>query len=293
MLRNPTVRWVVVTVVLCALLLASAWFLLISPRRDDAAGLRQQKTEVLAGNQDMLVKIEQLRAQSAKLPERLGDLAGLEDQLPPSSRMPALIRALDLMATTSGVTLTGVTPGAAQVGLPSSVGATSPTGSPTTTTSAASGLGRLVAGPVTSTTASVAIPGSTLVSIPVVVTVTGGYFQVAMFVKKMQMSMHRAFLISSIEEGVSKSAGGSGASSTDTGTTTTTTTTTTDTATATTTGSDDAGEGLIDATITGVVFVLPPAVVPTVTTTEPSYDAGIGSATTTTTPATTTTGGTP
>lgn len=101
--------WVIGTVLLAVLLIAGAWFLLISPSLDEAASNRAQaQTE-----QD---RIDLLEAQLASLQadfERIDDfrdeLAQLRGQVPGGVEISELTRQVNSLATRTGVAVLNVT----------------------------------------------------------------------------------------------------------------------------------------------------------------------------------------
>jgi Tfp pilus assembly protein PilO len=218
MLTSRTARWSSGTALLCLALLAMSWLFLVSPRRSEAAELRDQNTATQSQNDLLDVKIAQLRAQFAKLPESQAELAAILTQMPADAGVPRLVRDLDAMARSTGVTLTSVTPGAGQALLaatPAAAGAAGAAGTP--------GAGAVG-------TAGAATDGSTVVSVPVSVVLSGDYFQTVAFLKQIQTDMPRAFLLTTVQ----MSAGAGGAS-----------------------GGASATGGTVQVTLSGQVFALP------------------------------------
>jgi Tfp pilus assembly protein PilO len=167
--ENRTVRWSVGAVLFSVLIVVVAWFVLIAPRRSTAADLRAQDVSGQQGNQVLRARIEDLRVQFAKLPEQRAKLDEINRQLPPAVDMPVLLRAVDALASSSGVTLSSFAPGE-----PSAVAATGAPG--------ASGT---------------ASPG--LYSIPVSMVVKGDYFQSVAFLRQLQTGMPRAMLVAGLQ----------------------------------------------------------------------------------------------
>jgi Tfp pilus assembly protein PilO len=200
MLTSRTARWTVGTALLCVALLAVTWLLLVSPRRDEATELRDANLAAQNQNDLLEVKIAQLRAQFAKLPEKQAELADILAQMPADAGMPRLVRDLDTMAQTTGATLTSVTPGAAQalVSDPARAAQAAP---------AAPAGDAAAAAPATETSA--------VVEIPVTVVIEGDYFQTVAFLKRLQKQMPRAFLVTTVQ--MSAGSGGSDAAAGSTG----------------------------------------------------------------------------
>ncbi len=189
MLSTRTSRWVAATVALCVLMLVATYLLLVSPRRSQAAEIRVQRDATITQNDSLQARIAQLRVQYAALPQKQAELAEIRQQMPPTSDIPRLIRDLDEMALTSGVMLNSLTPGDPQPLMPAQpapVAAAEPssTGSQPAATAAAG------AAPVVSTAAA-----GTVIAIPTSVKIRGDYYQAAVFLKKLQTQMPRAFLV--------------------------------------------------------------------------------------------------
>ncbi|MBI4941631.1 MAG: type 4a pilus biogenesis protein PilO [Actinobacteria bacterium] len=200
MLTSRTARWVAGTTLLCVALLGLSWLLLVSPQRTEAAELRDQNAATQSQNDLLEVKIAQLRAQFAKLPESQAELASILAQMPPDAGMPRLVRDLDAMSESTGVTLSSVTPGPA-VSVRS--GTTVPGAAAAAPTAAATAAAA----------AGTAVDGSTVVAIPVTVAIDGDYFQTVAFLKQLQTQMPRAFLVTAVQMSAG-SAGGADASAT-------------------------------------------------------------------------------
>jgi len=166
MLANRTSRWSIAAALLCIVLLAASWFLLISPRRADASDIRSQTTAAEDQASLLRVKIAELKAEFADLPKQLAELKAIKKQLPPTANIPAWVRDMQSSAAETGVSLDSIVPGT-----PALVGAASASG--------------------------VAGTGS-VVSVPMTLTLTGDYFEAALFLKRVQAQLHRSYLISGL-----------------------------------------------------------------------------------------------
>jgi Tfp pilus assembly protein PilO len=190
MLTNRMARWSVATGLVCAVLIAASWFLLIGPRRERAAELRTETVSAQQQNDALRQQIATLKAQLGDLPQRRAELASIKRQLPAKADVPRLVRDLRSLATNSGATLTTLSPGDAQYLDP--------------------GTGQALTAGATGST-------SPLVAIPMSVVVSGDYFEAALFVKQVQTTMRRAMLISAVSveaaEASTSSDGTAGASS--------------------------------------------------------------------------------
>jgi Tfp pilus assembly protein PilO len=171
MLANRTTRWSLGAALLCVLLLALSWFMLISPRRADADSIRGQAAQADLQASQLQVKIAQLKSEFADLPKQRAELATIKAQLPPTADIPAFVRTLQSLAAQTGVSLDALSPGT-----PAVVSATSAAG---TAASGTAGAGSLV-------------------SIPVGLTISGDYFEAALFLKNLQTKTQRSYLISSL-----------------------------------------------------------------------------------------------
>jgi Tfp pilus assembly protein PilO len=181
MLRTRTSRWSVGTAALCLVLLVAAWFLLIAPRRADAAALTDRQVTTEQQNEQLQIQIEQLKAQSGQVATYRAQLSGILKQLPATADMPQLVRDLDSLAAAAGVVVDTLTPSAA-AGLKSGPG---------------SSAGKASSGGT-----------SGVVQIPISVVVHGDYFQTVAFLQKLQTQLSRAFLVTGA--GVAPSSGTSG-----------------------------------------------------------------------------------
>jgi Tfp pilus assembly protein PilO len=185
MLRTRTSRWSVGTVALCLVLLVVAWLLLIAPRRADAAALSDRQLTTQQQNEQLQIRIEQLKAQSGQLAAYRAELGGILKQLPPAADMPQLVRDLNSLAAAAGVVVDTLTPSSAAA-LKSAPGSAS---AGTTSASASGGT-------------------SGVVQIPISVVVHGDYFQTVAFLQKLQTQLSRAFLVTGAA--VAPSSGASG-----------------------------------------------------------------------------------
>ena len=237
---TKTRTWSAATAALCVLLIVAAYFLLIAPKRAEAADLRDQTVAQDQANQQSRLKIQQLKAQYAELPAKQAELAVIKQQLPDNPALPTLIRTLASMADASGVTLVSLAPAP-----PTAVVlATAPVVAP----AVAPASGAPVTAPVA---AAAAAPTTSLFGITTTMVIKGDYAASTLFVQKLQAAgvakegtqtakagaqMARAFLVQSIK--VAPNA---------------------DAATVT-----KATKGQVQTTITGQVFVLKTAAIPPV-----------------------------
>ena len=237
---TKTRTWSAATAALCVLLIVAAYFLLIAPKRAEAADLRDQTVAQDQANQQSRLKIQQLKAQYAELPTKQAELAVIKQQLPDNPALPTLIRTLASMADATGVTLVSLAPAP-----PTAVVLAA---APVVAPAVAPAAGAPVTAPVA---AAAAAPTASLFGITTTMMIKGDYAASTLFVQKLQAAgvakegtqtakagaqMARAFLVQSIK--VAPNA---------------------DAATVT-----KATKGQVQTTITGQVFVLKTAAIPPV-----------------------------
>jgi len=188
MLASQTSRWTAGAVLLTVLLLAATWFLLISPRRSDAAATADQTLSAQSQASLLQTQITQLKSEFGNLRERRDELAAIKKQLPNEADVAGLVRNLQDYASASGVSLDSVEPGTPTI-------ATGEAGAAATTAKAGD-----------------------VVSIPMAISVSGDYFEAALFVKSLQTTLPRAFLITGLttseKEGATTTSGDVGATPT-------------------------------------------------------------------------------
>ncbi|MCW2620790.1 MAG: hypothetical protein JWL64_392 [Frankiales bacterium] len=103
-------QWVAIAVVAVLAVVAGGWFLLIAPKRSEAADLGNQAAQTEAKNATLAVSLAELKARDKELPKKRAELAAFDRQIPGTVGMPTLIRSFTTMADTSGVELLGITP---------------------------------------------------------------------------------------------------------------------------------------------------------------------------------------
>ncbi len=218
MLKSPTSRWVAGAAGVCAALLVLTWFVLVGPKRAEAADLTEQAASARQQNDSLQIRTAQLKAQFASLPQRQAELTTLVGQMPVTADVPRFVRSLDALAASSGVTLEGLTPGAgarldaagAAVGAAGATGATTgatgaTTGATGATTGATGATGAVGAAGSASAPASGAAGGTgaglDVVQVPMTITVKGPYFATVTFLKGLQTGQ-RAFLVGGLQVAV-------------------------------------------------------------------------------------------
>jgi Tfp pilus assembly protein PilO len=167
---------------------AGGWFLLISPQRSSVASLNAQAVAVDSTNAGISAKIAQLKAQAAELPGEQAALAAIARRLPPDLREANLLNDLSHAADAANVDLQGVTPSA-----PVAVGAAA-VAAPAPVTTAA---GTSATTSTSTTLPKVAVAANQLYQVPLLLTVSGNYFDLEMFIHSLE-GMQRAMLINQL-----------------------------------------------------------------------------------------------
>ena len=172
---TTTHRWVAGVVATALLLVLGSWFLLISPQRSQVAELRDQATTQQATNDAIRLRTQQLKAQFASLPQRRAQLVEIQQQMPATPDLSALVRQLSTVAADAGVSVDSVAPGQPQP----LAGAAAGAGTGTSSTGTGSGTAGLQA-------------------IALTTVVKGGYPDLTLFLQKLQGSMPRAYLVENL-----------------------------------------------------------------------------------------------
>lgn len=185
-------QWVALTVVGVLVILAAGWFLLVSPKRGEAAEVRLQADQKASENSTLSNKITMLKAQAKELPKQQARLAAVAAKIPDNPALPALIRALTAAADDAGVELASLAPSTptAVAAAPASaavVAAPGTAAAPSTTPAGASATGA----------SSVAGTAGTLQAITLQINVVGGYFQIEQFFDKVE-NLSRAMKVGSL-----------------------------------------------------------------------------------------------
>lgn len=182
-------QWVALTVLAALAVAAGGWFLLVSPKRGEAAELRAQTATQEATNATLRTELQVLQAQAKELPKKQADLARVAAKIPEHPALPALIRALTAASTSAGVEFVSLTPGAPA---PVVVAAPTPVAPPPGAAAPAT-----PATPAAPAAAAPAPAGGTLTAIPVTIAVVGDFFQVEQFVAGLE-SLPRALRVTDV-----------------------------------------------------------------------------------------------
>ena len=187
-------QWVVLTVLACLVIAAGGWFLVISPKRSEAADLRAQAEQQQSANATLETQLQVLKAQAKDLPKEQAKLAAVSAKIPADPALPNLIRALLSAASDSGVELVSLSPGEPVVAAAAAPVAAAP----------APAQGQA------------APPAGQLAEIPLSINVVGDYFEVQRFMAELE-DLPRAVLVSTLDlaPGTSPTAGEGGPSAAD------------------------------------------------------------------------------
>lgn len=186
-------QWSILTAVGVIAVLAAGWFLLVSPQRSQATDLQSQAASQQSANDGLRVQVAQLEAQKKGLPAQQRLLDEMAAKIPASPELPALIRQLSTAAEAAGVDLVTLAPTA-----PSPVTVTAPAAPATTTSTTTGTAGTPAAAPVA--------PASSLLQIPVTVTVRGTYFNLTSFFRNVE-KLDRGMLVPGWKISPAESAG--------------------------------------------------------------------------------------
>lgn len=148
--------------------LALGWFLLVTPKADQAKAVRAETETQLAANRQLQSKIDMLTKQKKELPKLQAELDKFARLIPNNPALPALIRGLSDAADKTDVDLVGVSPG--QPALAAAAGG----GAATTST------------------------GIPLAQVPVNIKVAGKYAQISQFVAEVE-ALQRAFKVEGLK----------------------------------------------------------------------------------------------
>jgi Tfp pilus assembly protein PilO len=171
-------QWVALTAVGVLAVMAAGWFLLVSPKRGEAAQVRDEVASQESTNSGLQTQLAMLKAQAKTLPAQQATLARVAAKIPDNPAQPALIRALSAAAEEAGVELVSMSPGN-----PAAVTAAAPAALPA---AGASKTGSRAGSTTLSTSTTSSYNAGVLTSIPLTINVVGGYFQVEQFFDRLE-----------------------------------------------------------------------------------------------------------
>lgn len=185
-----TRKWSVLTTLLVVAIFAASWFLLIAPKRSDAAALKTQTVSQEGANDRLVQQLSVLKAQQAELPEQRAALSVLRTQIPDNPALPTLIRNLTAAGRKVGADITSMAPSLPTV--VAGVQPAAPAAPATEATGTTADTGTATA-PGTPAPAAPAV-GTQLYQVPLALTVTGSYFELEQFVNRLE-GLKRSFLV--------------------------------------------------------------------------------------------------
>ncbi|HEY5457142.1 MAG TPA: hypothetical protein VIJ96_16895 [Acidothermaceae bacterium] len=178
-------QWAAGTVVALLVIVAAGWFLAISPQKHKASSLGAQAAAQEQTNNGLHAKLAELTAQMSAVPSEEAAVAAVTQKIPNDPAMPDYVRTLSTIAGQTGVDLISIAPGP-----PAAVTVAAPTvPAATAATPSASASVAVQAAP--------SGPAVSLQSIPVALTVQGGYFQIQQFTAALQR-LARSTVVASI-----------------------------------------------------------------------------------------------
>ena len=198
-------QWVALGLLTALALLVGGWTLLVSPKRAEAALLREQAVMQAAANERSETHLEVLRSMEDQVPEREAYLDEVATRIPDVPAVPDLLRSLSGAAASAGVELVSVVPGSAiAVAAPSTAAApgVAPVPAPAATDPAVPGAA--VPG------AAVA-PESGLLAVPLTLEVVGGFYEIEQFLADLE-ELPRALRLTDVALQVGEAAVGGGTS---------------------------------------------------------------------------------
>jgi Tfp pilus assembly protein PilO len=203
-----TRKWSLLAAVLVVAVLAAGWFLLVSPKRSEAADIKAQTASQEQKNVQLQSEIQQLEAQLAELPKERAKLATIQKQIPNNPALPSLIRDLTDAGRKAGANIDSLAP-SPPVAVVADTAPVAPVTTSTTSTDSSTSSestdstdstdSASATAPTTPTAAAPATE-STLFAVPIVVKVTGSYFELEQFVSKVEV-LQRSFLVNGFTVG--------------------------------------------------------------------------------------------
>ena len=171
-------QWTLLTILAVLVILGAGYFLLVQPRADQAAEIRESAEAQLVANTQLQQEIARLNKQAEDLPRQQAKLATFASRIPANPALPSLIRSLTDAADSAGVELVALAPAAPE-----------PVVAPATAPTAAA-----APAPAAPVTAAAAAPPEPLYAIPLTLSIRGGYVQVQQFFSNVE-DLQRTFQV--------------------------------------------------------------------------------------------------
>lgn len=223
MTKNKAGGWIAGTAFACVLLLAAAWFVLVSPTLATAAETREAAQAQLDQNEIAKIKLGKLKEQFENIDALRAELAALQLQVPSTQDMSTYKRQVDAVAVAHAVTVVsfGVAPAVAIEAPAAPAPVVDPAAAP-------------AEGAATDTEAvTPPPPAPSMFAVPVTMDVVGTYDNVLAFLQDLQNATPRLLLVEQIS--------GSAQAPAEAGN-----------------GKPQINEGDLEVLVTGSVYVLPP-----------------------------------
>lgn len=168
-------QWIALGIAGTLVLLVGGWALLVSPKKAEAALLREQIAMQAAANERTETHQKVLRSKAEQVPEREAYLREVATRIPGGPAVPELLRTLSSTAASAGVELVSVVPGTpTAVGTPAAAAAPAPAGAAPVPAAAAA------------PTAAAPAPADGLLAVPLTLEVVGGFYDIEQFVAELE-----------------------------------------------------------------------------------------------------------
>ncbi|WP_426592046.1 hypothetical protein ACPPVS_09595 [Cellulomonas sp. McL0617] len=189
--------WIGGTAFAAVLIMAAAWFVLISPQLANASETRSEAEQTRQQNEVLAMQVSQLKAEFAKLPDYKAQLAVIQQQIPTDAMLSDYLRQLDQIALAHSVTITSITPSSPTVVIPASAPVTAAPAPATDGSAATNGTAAATDG--TAAPAAPAAPATGaptgFTSIQFSIDATGSYDNTLAFMNDLQNGTARLFLV--------------------------------------------------------------------------------------------------
>lgn len=184
--KSQTQRmWLLVGGVAAVAILLAGWFLFISPQRSNTSSVNARVHTAQDNNAALRLRIAQLKAQNANLPQYLAEVKQAKLALPDSSGLSDFLRTLQSVGSSTQTSVTTLT-----VGSPTNINGSTTT----TTTSSAPG-----SAPNTGAAANAGL--GPIYQLAITLSVSGQPAQLDDFLSQLQSVQPRAVLITQLTEG--------------------------------------------------------------------------------------------
>lgn len=195
MARSKVTTWVLGTAFLAVLMLVAAWFFAISPRMESAAELRSQAQSEQAHADQLRIQLAGLKADAENIEAFRQELAALRTQLPAAAELANLTRQINDLSLQSGLFISGLVPGVPAAVVPPVAPAPPAAETPEATDEAAGEDSETTDEPAVPVADPLVAATQGLYSIPLQITVVGGYPQTLDFINRLQTANPRLVLV--------------------------------------------------------------------------------------------------